>query len=76
MEPEVSDQCTAWARQTYGQMEPFAGPGRYVNYLGDDEPGDPTIAAYGLNYERLQKIKTKYDPTNFFHMNQNIRPLS
>lgn len=75
MEPEANDKCTAWARQTYGQMEPFVGPGRYVNYLGDDEPGDPAIAAYGLNYERLQKIKTKYDPTNFFHMNQNIRPL-
>ncbi len=75
MEPEMNDQCKAWARQTYGQMEPFVGPGRYVNYLGDDEPGDPAIAAYGLNYERLQKIKTKYDPTNFFHMNQNIRPL-
>ena len=76
MEPEVSDQCKVWARQTYGQMEPFVGPGRYVNYLGDDEPGDPAVAAYGPNYERLQKIKTKYDPTNFFHMNQNIRPLS
>lgn len=76
MKPEENDQCTVWARQTYGQMEPFVGPGRYVNYLGDDEPGDPAIAAYGLNYERLQKVKTKYDPTNFFHMNQNIRPLS
>lgn len=76
MEPAVNDQCKAWARQTYGQMEPFVGPGRYVNYLGDDEPGDPAMAAYGLNYERLQKVKTKYDPTNFFHMNQNIRPLS
>ncbi|MGI8734198.1 MAG: FAD-binding oxidoreductase [Pyrinomonadaceae bacterium] len=76
MKPEENDQCTVWARQTYGQMEPFVGPGRYVNYLGDDEPGDPAIAAYGLNYERLQKVKTNYDPTNFFHMNQNIRPLS
>ncbi len=46
-----------------------------MNYLGDDEPGDPAVAAYGPNYGRLQEIKTKYDPTNFFHMNQNIRPL-
>jgi hypothetical protein len=30
-------------------MEPFAGAGRYVNYLGDDEPGDPALAAYGPN---------------------------
>ena len=56
-------------------MEPFVGSGRYVNYLGDDEAGDPTVAAYGPNYRRLQEIKKKYDPSNFFHMNQNIRPL-
>ena len=74
MEPAENDRCVAWARQSYGQMEPFVGSGRYVNYLGDDEPGDPALAAYGPNYRRLQEIKTKYDPTNFFHMNQNIRP--
>ena len=74
MEPSESDRCRAWGRESYGRMEPFVGPGRYVNYLGDDEPGDPAAAAYGPNYSRLREIKTKYDPTNFFHMNQNIRP--
>jgi FAD/FMN-containing dehydrogenase len=49
-------------------------PGRYVNYLADDEAGDPAAAAYGANYPRLQQIKAKYDPSNFFHINQNIRP--
>jgi hypothetical protein len=58
-------------------MEPFFAPWRYVNYLGDDEAGDhPVAAAYGPNYRRLQEIKTKYDPNNLFHMNQNIRPVS
>jgi hypothetical protein len=71
-----TESCTAWARQSYDRMEPFFGPGRYVNYLGDDEPGDPAIAAYGPNYGRLQEIKVKYDPANFFHMNQNIQPPS
>ena len=75
MEPANSDRCIAWARETYAAMEPFVGSGRYVNYLGDDETGDPIAAAYGANYRRLQEIKTKYDPSNFFHMNQNIRPL-
>jgi FAD/FMN-containing dehydrogenase len=70
-----SERCIAWARQTYKQMEPFVGTGRYVNYLGDDEAGDPTAAAYGPNYRRLQELKKKYDPGNFFHVNQNIRPL-
>jgi FAD/FMN-containing dehydrogenase len=76
MEPTNTDRSIAWARKTYAEMEPFAASGRYVNYLDDDETGDPVAAAYGPNYRRLQELKTKYDPNNFFHMNQNIRPLS
>jgi len=53
-------------------MQPFFGPGRYVNYLDDDEAGDPVVAAYGPNYRRLPK----YDSNNLFRMNQNIRPLA
>jgi len=76
MDPAMTDRCIAWARETYAQMEPFAAAGRYVNYLGDDEPGDPVLAAYGPNYRRLRELKRKYDPKNFFRMNQNIRPLA
>ena len=74
--PADDEQCIAWARETYAAMQPFVGLGRYVNYLDDDEPGDPAAAAYGPNYRRLREIKAKYDPENFFHMNHNIRPLS
>ena len=74
MEPKDNDACTAWARDSYTAMQPFMGSGRYVNYLGDDEPGDAVAAAYGPNHRRLQQLKAKYDPENFFHMNQNIRP--
>ncbi|HEY3145082.1 MAG TPA: FAD-binding oxidoreductase [Dongiaceae bacterium] len=74
MDPAISDRCIDWARETYATMGRFLGSGRYVNYLGDDEPGDPAAAAYGANYRRLQEIKRKYDPDNFFHLNQNIRP--
>lgn len=76
MEPVNTERCIAWARETYAQMQPFMASGRYVNYLADDETGDPVAAAYGPNYRRLQELKTKYDPSNFFHINQNIRPLS
>jgi hypothetical protein len=72
--PADDERCIAWARETYAAMQPFVGLGRYVNYLGDDEPGDPAAAAYGPNYRRLRELKAKYDPENFFHMNQNIRP--
>jgi FAD/FMN-containing dehydrogenase len=74
MDPAMTDACIAWARETYTAMQPFMAPGRYVNYMGDDEAGDASAAAYGPNYKRLQQLKSKYDPGNFFHMNQNIRP--
>jgi len=44
-----------------------------VNFLTQDE-GDRVRAAYGDNYDRLVRLKDKYDPTNLFRMNQNIRP--
>lgn len=74
-DPAISDACLAWARETYAAMSPFTAAGRYVNYLDDDETGDPIAAAYGPNYARLRRIKGQYDPENFFRMNQNILPL-
>jgi FAD/FMN-containing dehydrogenase len=76
MDPADTDRCVAWARETYAAMGPFMASGRYVNYLADDETGDPVAAAYGPNYPRLQQVKAKYDPGNFFQINQNIRPAS
>jgi len=75
MERADNDRCIAWARDTYSRMKPFMAAGRYVNYLAADEAGEPVAAAYGPNYRRLQQLKAKYDPKNFFRMNQNIRPL-
>jgi len=76
MDPADDARNTAWARDSYAAMKPFfASAGRYVNYLDDDESGDPVAQAYGPNYARLRQIKTKYDPTNFFRMNQNIKPV-
>jgi len=76
MEPAITNRCIAWARDSYAALAPYTAAGRYVNYLGDDEPGNPVAAAYGPNYPRLQKIKAKYDPRNIFHMNLNILPAS
>lgn len=75
-DPGDTDRCIGWARESYATMQPFLAAGRYANYLDDDEAGDPAAAAYGPNYRRLQELKAKYDPGNFFHINQNIRPLS
>src|SRR5262249_11998184 len=76
MDRADNDRCIAWVRETYKEMQPFFASARYVNYLGDDEVGEPVAAAYGPNYQRLQKIKAKYDPKNLFRMNQNIRALA
>jgi FAD/FMN-containing dehydrogenase len=75
MDSSDNDRCITWARDTYAAMQPFAASGRYVNYLDHDEAGDPVADAYGPNYRRLRELKAKYDPDNFFHMNQNIQPL-
>jgi FAD/FMN-containing dehydrogenase len=66
-----------WTRAIFASLSPYLADGRYVNYLDDDEasrPGDPVVAAYGPNYERLVELKAKYDPDNVFHLNQNIPP--
>lgn len=72
--PADTERNVQWTRETYAALKPFMAAGRYVNYLDGDETGDPVAEAYGPNYARLRQLKAKYDPTNFFHMNQNIRP--
>jgi len=54
-------------------MAPFATDGVGVNFLSR-EGQERVKAAYGDNYDRLAKLKAKYDPTNFFRLNQNIKP--
>jgi FAD/FMN-containing dehydrogenase len=63
-----------WTRAVYSSLQPFTGGARYVNYLDHDDTVDAAAAAYGPNYARLQQIKSKYDPDNFFRQNLNIRP--
>ena len=53
--------------------EPFATGGVYINFMTADET-DRVTAAFGSNYDRLTKVKKKYDPNNLFRMNQNISP--
>jgi FAD/FMN-containing dehydrogenase len=74
LEPADNARNIAWARESYDLMRPSFAPGRYVNYLGDDDGEDAVVAAYGPNHQRLRTLKAKYDPTNLFHLNQNIRP--
>lgn len=68
------ERCIAWAREFFVKSQPFASGGAYVNFMAQDEAGRVAFA-YGPAYERLVELKKKYDPTNFFRMNQNIKPM-
>ena len=73
-EPAASGACIAWARDFWEAVRPHSTGRVYVNFLGE-EGQDRVRAAYGAaKYERLRALKRKYDPTNFFRMNQNIVP--
>jgi hypothetical protein len=67
------DPHVPWVRQSWQALQPFASQCAYVNFL-DDEGTARVRVAYGPNYERLVALKTKYDPDNVFHLNQNIKP--
>jgi FAD/FMN-containing dehydrogenase len=68
-----SAQNIQWTDEFWQAMQAFASGGVYVNYLGEEGP-DRIKAAYGRNYDRLAALKTTYDPSNLFRVNQNIPP--
>jgi FAD/FMN-containing dehydrogenase len=72
-DPADSERHIAWTRRFAEAMAPYRSGAYLLNFLGDE--ADETIrAAFGPNYERLVVVKSKYDPTNFFRVNQNIAP--
>jgi FAD/FMN-containing dehydrogenase len=63
-----------WVRELWGALQPFSSGGLYVNYEADQDI-DRVKAAYGpAKYAKLVALKDKYDPTNLFRLNQNIKP--
>jgi FAD/FMN-containing dehydrogenase len=70
-DPAVADALTSWARGYWEAVHPFTVGGAYVNFMMDEGP-DRVRATYGDNYTRLAEVKRAYDPTNLFHVNQNI----
>lgn len=72
-DPAEDERGMRWAREFFRASAPFASGGVYSNFLTSDE-GDRVASAYGANYDRLAQVKRKYDPDNFFRVNQNIAP--
>ncbi len=73
-DPAESDQHIEWTRSLARALEPLASGAVLLNFLGEDADRKDIKAAFGANYERLQAVKKKYDPKNFFRVNQNIEP--
>ena len=73
-DPANRQLITAWAKDYYDALHPYGAGGAYVNFMME-EGEDRIRATYRGNYDRLAAIKAKYDPGNFFNVNQNIRPV-
>ncbi len=76
-DPALDAVQIGWARESAAALEPwsFSGGG-YVNYMQADEPIERVRATFGAQtFDRLQKLKQKYDPNNVLHHNQNIPPF-
>ncbi len=71
--PANAEALTAWAKGSWEAVHPYTLGGAYVNFMMD-EGVDRIKATYRENYNRLAEIKRKYDPHNFFRINQNIKP--
>jgi hypothetical protein len=74
-DPANGRKITKCAKGYYDALHPFGTGGAYLNFMME-EGEDRIRAAYRGNYARLVAIKTKYDPENFFRVNQNIRPAA
>ncbi|HEY7392871.1 MAG TPA: FAD-binding oxidoreductase [Bryobacteraceae bacterium] len=72
-DPANRDTIVNWARSYFDDLHPHSAGGAYVNFMME-EGEDRVKATYRANYSRLASIKARYDPTNFFRVNQNIRP--
>ena len=75
MDAGRDQEMQAWTDAFYEAMEPHARGGVYVNLLNEDE-AERVPAAYGENYERLQRVKADWDPDNVFSLSHNIEPAT
>jgi len=74
-DPAQREIITRWARDYWEALHPYSGDGAYVNFMME-EGEDRIRATYGENYDRLREVKAKYDPENFFRVNQNVEPAA
>lgn len=72
-DPANAELIKSWTVDYWEALHPYSAGGAYVNFMMD-EGQERVKATYRDNYQRLAAVKQKYDPTNLFHVNQNIKP--
>jgi FAD/FMN-containing dehydrogenase len=72
---EEDDKCIRWTKDVFDAVKPYSTGSVYVNFISQEGEGR-VQDAYPELWERLVNLKNKYDPENFFQMNQNIKPKS
>lgn len=72
-DPVNNELIIAWTKEYWEALHPYSVGGAYVNFMMI-EGEDRIKATYRDNYKRLVAVKNKYDPTNLFRVNQNIKP--
>jgi FAD/FMN-containing dehydrogenase len=74
--PQKAGPITRWTKAYWEAVHPFDLGGAYPNFMMDDEGDARLKATYGDNYTKLAAIKKRYDPSNLFRVNQNIKPAA
>lgn len=72
-DPANAAKITKWCKEYFDALHPYSAGGAYINFMME-EGQERVQAAFRNNYARLAAVKKKYDPSNFFRVNQNIRP--
>ena len=72
-DPDNNTMMINWAKEYWNALHRFSSGGAYINFTMDE--GEEQVKEnYSSNYQRLSEIKRKYDPSNLFRVNQNIKP--
>jgi FAD/FMN-containing dehydrogenase len=73
--PADDERSIGWARSTFEDLRRFTTGRGYINFMTEEESAERVRSAYGENYQRLAKVKAKWDPSNMFRANKNIVPI-
>ena len=74
-DPKDNEPYVRWVRDYYDALAPHSERGAYINFVPGDD-ADHVQTNYGRNYDRLRRIKAKFDPSNVFRHNQNVAPVA